>query len=213
MRVWYLRRRGVPYQSAISGVLLERATGFFGLAVLVAAGMLALGARIDPPAVRYGVLAALPLTAGALAGIGMADRLPTVRRATVLRPIVALADDTRRVMLAGWPFLTLLALSLAGHVAGALSVWVLAAGLGAPLSPAAALALVPAVFLITLFPVSMAGWGVREGAMVLMLSFAEVGAGAALALSVLFGGLMLVAALPGLALWLARRARPLAESA
>jgi hypothetical protein len=61
--------------------------------------------------------------------------------------------------------------------------------------------LVPPVILVTVIPVSIAGWGLREGAMVVAFGFINVPAGAAFAMSVLFGLTLAVASLPGSLLW------------
>ena len=75
--------------------------------------------------------------------------------------------------------------------------------------------LVPPVVLITMLPISIAGWGVREGAMILALGQIGVAPVDALSLSVLFGLTGLAAALPGAALWMTSGARapeaPLAQ--
>ena len=52
-------------------------------------------------------------------------------------------------------------------------------------------------------PVSLAGWGVREGAMIAMLGTIGVAASEALSLSVAIGIVALVASLPGGIIWLA----------
>ncbi len=140
----------------------------------------------------------------------VADRWRRLGDVRLLRPVAAFAADTRRVVLSTM-FPGLLALSLAGHLTIAMMVFVLASGLGVALTLPEALALVPAVMLMTVFPVSVAGWGVREGAMVVMLSFAGVTPEVGLAISLLFGLLLIVSALPGLAFWLAGRVRPAAE--
>jgi hypothetical protein len=64
---------------------------------------------------------------------------------------------------------------------------------------------VPAIVLITFFPLSFAGWGVREGAAVVLLGFAGLAADEALAVSVLLGLGSLAAGLPGCLLWLRNR--------
>ena len=69
-------------------------------------------------------------------------------------------------------------------------------------------ALFSAVILVTAIPISFAGWGLREGAMVALFAFAGLGAGTALALSLAFGALFLAASLPGCALWPAWRQTP-----
>jgi hypothetical protein len=61
--------------------------------------------------------------------------------------------------------------------------------------------LVPPVILVTVVPISIAGWGVREGAMVVAFGFINVPASAAFAVSVLFGLTLAAASLPGALLW------------
>ncbi len=58
--------------------------------------------------------------------------------------------------------------------------------------------LVPLVFLVALLPVSFAGWGVREVGAVWLFSIVGVAKEDALAISIAFGLLLLVAGLPGL---------------
>jgi hypothetical protein len=57
------------------------------------------------------------------------------------------------------------------------------------------------VILVTVVPISIAGWGVREGAMVVAFGFINVPASAAFAVSVLFGLTLAAASLPGSILW------------
>jgi len=64
------------------------------------------------------------------------------------------------------------------------------------------LIIVPPVSLIQLAPVSLAGWGLREAAMVVVLAGFGVSAAAALAISVLMGLALIVLGLPGGLIWL-----------
>lgn len=82
-----------------------------------------------------------------------------------------------------------------------------AAAVGAPLSSAAAVAVVPLVLFAMLLPISIAGWGVREGAALALLPVAGLTEAEALAASVAFGLTALVSTLPGFfAIWGNRRA-------
>jgi len=63
--------------------------------------------------------------------------------------------------------------------------------------------IVPPVTLIQLLPVSLAGWGVREVALVLILGAFGVAAETALAISILSGLCMILVGLPGGLIWLA----------
>lgn len=71
--------------------------------------------------------------------------------------------------------------------------------IGADLSVLSALALVPMILLAMLIPLTIAGWGVREGAAVALFPLVGVAAVEGLAASVAFGLVYLAAALPGLA--------------
>ncbi len=56
--------------------------------------------------------------------------------------------------------------------------------------------------LVTTLPISIAGWGVREGAMVAAFSLVGVPVEGALVLSILFGLLILLISLPGGVVWM-----------
>ena len=73
-----------------------------------------------------------------------------------------------------------------------------AAAIGVVLPPATALVLVPLILFTMLVPVTVSGWGLREGAAVALLPLAGATAAEGLAASVAFGLVFLVATLPGL---------------
>jgi uncharacterized membrane protein YbhN (UPF0104 family) len=64
------------------------------------------------------------------------------------------------------------------------------------------LVIVPVVTLLMVLPISIAGWGIREGAMIIGLGFIGVESENAFALSLLFGFLTLLIAIPGGAIWI-----------
>ena len=66
----------------------------------------------------------------------------------------------------------------------------------------------PLVLLISTIPVSIAGWGVREAAMVTAFSTVGIEATDSLLVSIAFGLSLTVMSLPGGVVWLASR-RPL----
>lgn len=63
-------------------------------------------------------------------------------------------------------------------------------------------AMVPFIFLAASVPISLAGWGIREGAMVYGLGLANVGASTALAVSITLGFHLLLIGVAGAAVWL-----------
>lgn len=83
-----------------------------------------------------------------------------------------------------------------------LALWLIGLALRVEVSFVVYALLGPIVFLAKSFPLSLAGWGVREAAVVYFFGMAGVGEESALALSALSGLLTLVASLIGGFLWL-----------
>jgi hypothetical protein len=81
-------------------------------------------------------------------------------------------------------------------------VFLLLRDLGQKVALVTVLFLFPFVQLLSMLPISFAGWGLREGAMVVAFRLAGVPADAALGASILFGLCLFAASLPGLAAWL-----------
>ena len=67
--------------------------------------------------------------------------------------------------------------------------------------------LVPPAIVLSGLPVSIAGWGVREGTLVALFSLAGGDPAAVLALSLTYGVIALGASLPGLVVFLDPRRR------
>lgn len=73
-----------------------------------------------------------------------------------------------------------------------------AAAIGAPLPLLASLALIPMILFAMVLPLSIGGWGLREGAAAVLFPVAGLSASAGLAASVAFGLTFLAVTLPGL---------------
>lgn len=67
------------------------------------------------------------------------------------------------------------------------------------------LMIIPAIVLLMVLPISLAGWGVREGAMVLLGECIGLMRGQALAISIIFGLILIVTSLPGLYFYLLKK--------
>lgn len=89
------------------------------------------------------------------------------------------------------------AITLCNLAAFGLCAW----AVGVNLSVAAILAVVPLVLFSMLIPFTISGWGIREGAAVVLLPLAGTSASEGMAASVMFGIAMLLAVLPGLIAW------------
>lgn len=198
VRMWFARRNGLSLATAVNSVALERAVTVFALVLLVCLTQPILMLRLPnlPGAWVFPVLLAVCVL-GILV-LASLDRLPqSLHRWRVVRGLALLAADTRKLFFhPGFSLITLV-VALIGHVNLSLVVYVLARGLNLEVHVLDCLVLVPPVILIMTLPISIAGWGVRETAMVTAFSFVGLSSSSTLVLSILFGLVNMLTALPG----------------
>jgi uncharacterized protein (TIRG00374 family) len=94
-----------------------------------------------------------------------------------------------------------LSLSVMIHFLTILALYELARAVGMRLTLDVFLVVVPPVFLLMLIPISLAGWGLRESAMVGLFMLIGQNKEMILSISILYGVMLLVCSLPGLAVW------------
>jgi uncharacterized protein (TIRG00374 family) len=203
VRMWKAHRSGLSLSASVNSVMLERGATVLGLVLLVAATQPLLLARAPqiPGSWVFPLLSVLGV-AGILF-LSVLDRLPlSLHRWRVVRGLVNLAGDTRRLFFRPRWGLSTMVVAILGHANLSLVAYVLAIGLGLKVDIIDCMVLVPPVILIMTLPISIAGWGVRETAMVAAFGYVGVEAHSALALSVVFGLVCTVTALPGGLVWL-----------
>ncbi len=208
LRAWGARQDGASWEAAIHGVLLDRLLALAAMVVIVVVGWPVLSPLLLAPGARVGVALLLAGCAAALALVALSDRLRLERLHATLARVTGVAPACRALLLSPRTPRAVLAAVLT-HFSLGFVVWLIARALGMNLPLLQVLMLMPLVLLIAMVPVSIAGWGVREGVMIVAFGLLGVPAARAFALSVLFGLSLLVAALPGGLLWL-RGARPAA---
>ena len=204
VRAVMAQRHGLSWGRAISAVLCDRG---IALVVLLAIATLTLPlfhARVDAFWARRAMEILAAGTAVGFAVLVLADDARRARygRSRALRPIAMLIGDLRRVAFAAPESRRIVPLSLFVHVAVIATVWLLARALGLATGFVDCLLIVPPVVLATLAPVSIAGWGVREGAMVVGFGLVGMPEADALALSVAIGLAQIAIGLPGGVVWL-----------
>ena len=204
VRVWLLRRRGVQWSQAVRGVMADRFTALLCLVALMVAGLPFLFTRVHN--------SAADLAIGGLAAAGVAgtiflltlDRWPA--RITEFGPMpgfVRFGTLVRYLLLGFRQRELLFGSAIVIHLLTVASCFVLAMGLQAKLSVFDAFVFFPPVILLTAIPISISGWGVREGAMVACLALAGVSPAKALAISLLLGVIGVIIGVAGGIVWLA----------
>lgn len=208
VRVWESHASGMKLGKIIHSVLLDRATYLVMVSLMAVAGAFTWGAGRLPPAAQNALLLVFVAGLVGTALLAMVDRVPQRLIPDKLRDVLrGLADDTRSLLLQPAYAAAVAALSVVCMVILSLSVLVLANGLNVEVGAGAVFALIPAVLLVSSIPISVAGWGVREYAMVAAFGYAGVPASDCLAISISLAVIAVVSAIPGGVLWLLRRKR------
>ena len=107
------------------------------------------------------------------------------------------------------PLVLALCAAILGQILMFLVACIIGSGLGIDLPFVSYLVLMPSVALIASLPISIGGWGVREGGMVVGFMLFDVPPEKSLLMGLLVGVASLAAFLPGGLLWLLRKNRPL----
>jgi glycosyltransferase 2 family protein len=206
VRAYMTTRHGIRWGRAVSAVLCDRGVAMVVLMLLATLTIPLFLARIETPWARWLVPIPGILLAFGLAALILGDdaRLTALARWRIAKPLAILVGDMRRIVLTSRESRTILMISVAVHLGVIASVWLLARALAIELAFLDCLVLVPPIVVVTLAPVSIAGWGVREGAMVVGFALVGVAEADALALSVATGLAQIVAGIPGGLLWLLR---------
>jgi uncharacterized membrane protein YbhN (UPF0104 family) len=206
MRIWRLARSNVSLGLATKGVALDRAAGLAGTIGLVLLALPFLLELVREPGMRSGLVIALVGAITALAFVVSMKYMPApLRKIRLIQWASDFAEATLSVVRSARNLASLLALSLIIQLFNVIAIYVLARGLSINITFWNSLLLVPPVLFLSMLPVSVAGWGVREGAMIVALSLVGVPPAQSVALSLCFGLSLIAVSLPGAFLWLLRR--------
>lgn len=196
-RIWRLRSDGCGVGLAAKSVVLDRIVALFALLVVTVAAMPWLLAEIETEGLRL-ALQIGTATGGLLLVVGLvSDRLVGRRFGRWSAMIARLAWEMRALTVSSRGGLALVALSVAVHATVGVIIHAIARGFGMDIGLVDCIILMPPITLVAGLPFSLAGWGVREGAMIAMFGLIGVGAADALLLSVVFGLLLIMVSLPG----------------
>lgn len=202
VRIVLAARAGNGWRRATYSVLLDRFIGVLALALVVTGGLYWSFDLISNPLGRL-VLVAIGLGSFAAAAAFLAlGGLPVLAHWRLTRGLAELAEVARHLVFSRACAPKVLLLSLVMHLMTAAVAWSAARSVAAQLSYLDAVLLVLPVMLIVTVPISIAGWGVRESALVLAFLYAGLPQSDGLLVSVLMGGAMFAVGIVGGLVWL-----------
>jgi len=208
VRAWMASRNGISLARAAASIFCDRAVG---LLVVVYFAWLSL--MLFPSDWGSGVMAVSRylyyLTAFVTFGLLVlmlfgAKVAELMMHSFFGRPFGVIVRDIRIVLFTNVKSLQIIGLSVGVQMLIAVAAYFFAKGINVNLGFVDALILIPLIMLVSMLPVSWAGWGLRESAMVVGLGFVGIADVDALAISLAFGLAQIVIGLPGGALWLSR---------
>jgi uncharacterized membrane protein YbhN (UPF0104 family) len=173
VRLW-LVSRSAGWRRATYSVLVDRAIGLIALAVVVVSSLPWSYWLISNEKGRI----ALVLVDFAAMSTGLGFLLlgslpwPWLKTWWPTRHIHACSMLTRQALFDYRSGLRIAALSFSVHVLNVVSVWCAVRSISAPATFAQLFMLVPPIVLITMLPISIAGWGVREATMMIAFGYA-----------------------------------------
>jgi len=201
VRIIDLTREGYDKKDALYGVFVDRVVGLVGLLVLNLAATLIFFGTFE----RDFSLLIILITLSGISGFALLfqlHRLTFLENIKGLNLFVRLANRLNSLYASRMLLVKHISISVIVHLFSVLTMYGLSLALGLDLSFQTLLIAVPPVFLLTIVPISLAGWGVREGAMIGIFMLVGADQTKVLAMSILYGLLLILSALPGSYFWI-----------
>ena len=201
VRIVDLTRKGYEKKDSFYGVFVDRVVGLVGLLVLNLLATLIFFGTFE----RDFSLLIIVITVGGISGFALLfqlHRLTFLANIKGLNLFVRLANRLNSLYASRMLLMKHISISVVVHFFSVLTMYGLALALRLDLSFQTLLIAVPPVFLLTIIPISLAGWGVREGAMIGIFMLVGADQNKVLAVSILYGLLLILSALPGSYFWI-----------
>jgi uncharacterized membrane protein YbhN (UPF0104 family) len=205
VRMWLLARSGAGWPTGIYSVLIDRVVGVSILAVMVVACLPWTFNIIHDPIARATItLIGFGAPLGALVFLALGVKHLRVMERWWLTRHLAIASRIAWRLCGSVAGARVAALSFVIQLMTATLAWSVAIAAHAAIDFVQVVFLVlPVTLIATIIPLSVAGWGVRESAMILAFSYAGLAESDGLIVSILFGLVNLAAGAIGGIVWVA----------
>jgi uncharacterized membrane protein YbhN (UPF0104 family) len=204
VRLLLVARAGAGWRAATYSIFVDRAIGLIALAIIIVASLPWSYTLIGDPNGRSALL--LVDCAALAGGIGflILGRLhwPWLKRWWGTHHLHACAVIANRVIFSRERGPKIAVLSVLVHVLAVFIAWCVVQSIGAPVTFGQIFQLIPPVMLITMLPISIAGWGVREATMGLAFGYAGLMTNEGINVSLLFGAVSFIVGAVGGLVWI-----------
>jgi uncharacterized membrane protein YbhN (UPF0104 family) len=204
VRLWLVARGGAGWRAATYSIFVDRAIGLIALAILIVASLPWSYNLIRDPDGRSALLFVDFAALASGVGFLVLGRLPWpwLKRWWGTHHLHACAVITNRVIFSSKRGPTVAVLSILVHVLAVVIAWCVVQSIAAPVVFGQVFQLVPPVMLITMLPISIAGWGVREATLGLAFGYAGLATSEGVNVSLLFGAVSFIVGAFGGLVWI-----------
>jgi uncharacterized membrane protein YbhN (UPF0104 family) len=204
VRLWLVARGGAGWRAATYSIFIDRAIGLIALAVVIVASLPWSYRLIDDPHGRSALLLVDFAALAGGAGFLLLGRLPWpwLKRWWATHHLHACSVIANRLIFNRTRGPKLAALSLLVHVLTVVIAWCVVRSIAAPVLFGQIFQLIPPVMLITMLPISIAGWGVREATMGLAFGYAGLATNEGVNVSLLLGAVSFIVGAFGGLVWI-----------
>jgi uncharacterized membrane protein YbhN (UPF0104 family) len=204
VRLWLVHRTGAGWRAATYSILTDRAVGLIALALIIVASLPWSYSIIGD---ANGRLALVFVDFAALAGgLGflLLGYLPWswLKNWWPTKHIHACSVIANQVIFNRQSGPKIAVLSLSIHVLAVVIAWCAVRSIAAPADFEQIFLLTPPIMLITMMPISIAGWGVREATMMVAFGYAGLAQTDGTVVSILFGAVYFIVGAIGGLVWI-----------
>lgn len=192
--------QGYRKRDAFLGVLIDRGLGIVGIFIvnIVFNNMLP-GLLPDAIYNTLNIISGLGIVG--FAAFVFLHKLKFLDENKIFSFVSSLSSDLYKTLNSPMRFLSQFCLTVSVHILSFIGVYFIALSIGVNLSATVFMVIIPPVVLLTIIPISLAGWGIREGAMAGLMAFAGVSQELSVSISIIWGLMFVVQGAVGLFLW------------
>ncbi|MFY9953673.1 lysylphosphatidylglycerol synthase transmembrane domain-containing protein [Bradyrhizobium sp.] len=201
VRLWLVKHTGAGWRAATYSILTDRAIGLIALALIIVASLPWSYQLIADSNGRLALVFVDFAALGGGLGFLLLGHLPWrwLKTWWPTKHVHACSVIANKVIFNWRSGPKIATLSLSIHVLAVVIAWCAVRSISAPANFEQVFMLIPPIMLITMIPISIAGWGVREATMMVAFGYAGLAQMDGTVVSILFGAVyFIVGALGGL---------------
>lgn len=204
VKVYDLSKKNYSKKESLYGVLIDRVIGLVGLLILNFVSNIIFYGSFPYWLFHLINMVTLGGIIGFFAGLYI-SKIKALENIKLIKYIYKLSKKTYDLYINKKDLLKHLSISILVHLCSVMAIYTIALSIGVNLSFYYYLVAIPPVFLFLIVPISFAGWGIREGAMVAILSLVGVDKEKILVISIVYGITLIISSSIGAWFWIKKK--------